>query len=120
MTKLLFNKTHSETMKNEGKILELLADMALKQDRMVEEFLGVKKDLNEVKKDLSNVKKDLNDVKGDLGNIKSEIGRINSELVKLNLQTSENTRAIFKLSDGIEQVVDHEKRILKLESIVLK
>jgi hypothetical protein len=38
------------------------------------------------------------------------------QLVKLNLQTAENTRSIFKL----EQIVDHEKRISKLEGIVLK
>ena len=62
-------------MKNEGKILELLADMALKQDHMVEEF--------------RNMKEDLRNVKEDLGNVKSEISKINTEMVKLNLQTSE-------------------------------
>ena len=93
-------------MKNEGKILELLADMALKQDRMVEEFRNMKEDLRNVKEDLSNVK--------------YEMGKINTEMVKLTLQTSENTRAIFKLSDKVELLVDHEKRISKLENIVLK
>lgn len=96
--KSIVTKTHS-TMKNEGKILELLADMALKQDLMVDELRIVKEDLS---------------------NVKSEIGKLNSEVIKLNLQTSENTRAIFKLSDKVELLVDHEKRISKLENIVLK
>lgn len=100
-------------MKNEGKILELLADMALKQDHMVEE-------LHAVKNDLGNVKNDLGKVKENLSNVNSEVGKINSELVKLNLLSSEHTRAILKMSDRIEQMVDHEKRISKLESIVLK
>jgi hypothetical protein len=58
-------------MKNESRIVELLAEMVQKQDQMV------------------------------------------GQLVKLNLQTAENTRSIFKLSDKIEQIVDHEKRISK-------
>ncbi|MBT1699874.1 hypothetical protein KK083_23505 [Fulvivirgaceae bacterium PWU4] len=103
--KLIVNKTHS-TMKNEGKILELLADMALKQDHMVEE--------------LRTVKEDLSNVKSEISKLNAGMTRVNSEIVKLNLQTSENTRAIFKLSDKVELLVDHEKRISKLENIVLK
>lgn len=39
---------------------------------------------------------------------------------KLNLQTAENTRAIIKLADKLEEFADHEKRISKLESAVFK
>lgn len=70
-------------MKNEGKIVELLAEMLIRQDSMLDELKNVK-----------------------------------SEVMKLNLQTAENSRAILKLAD--RQVVDHEKRISKLEGIVLK
>ena len=110
--KLIVNKTHS-TMKNEGKILESLADMALKQDHMVEE-------LHTVKEDLRNVKSEISKANLEIGKLNVEMTKVNSEIVKLNLQTSENTRAIFKLSDKVELLVDHEKRISKLENIVLK
>lgn len=101
--KSIINKTHS-TMKNEGKILELLADMPLKQDHMVEELCTVKEDLSNVKSEISK--------------LNAGMTKVNSEIVKLNLQTSENTRAIFKLSDKVELLVDHEKRISKLEKVL--
>ena len=71
-------------MKNEDKVVELLAEMIQKQDQIVEELKGVK-----------------------------------TEIVKLNLQ-SENTRAIFKLADKVDQTTDLENRISKLEKTVYK
>ncbi|MBX2900467.1 MAG: hypothetical protein KF775_12495 [Cyclobacteriaceae bacterium] len=72
-------------MKNEDRIVELLAEMAIKQDSVVEELRNVK-----------------------------------SEIVKLNLQTAENSRAIFKLADKVEQIADLESRVTKLEKVVYK
>jgi hypothetical protein len=97
-------------MKNENKIVELLTEVLLKQDRMAIELGGVKSEVDNVKSKLES----------EVGSIRSELGNVKSEIVKLNLQTAENTRAILKLSDRIEQVVDHEKRISKLEKIVYK
>jgi archaellum component FlaC len=93
-------------MDNEGRIVKLLAEMLIRQDGMLEELKGVKNEVSSVKNEVSSVKK--------------EVSSLKSEVVKLNLQTSENSRAILKLADRIEQIVDHEKRISKLESMVLK
>lgn len=66
-------------MKNEDRIVELLAEMVIKQDSVVDELRNVK-----------------------------------SEIIKLNFQTAENSRAIFKLADKVDQIADLESRVTKL------
>ena len=86
-------------MKNEDRIVELLSDMVKGQDRLTDE---------------------VSDLKKEVSGVKTEITKMKGEIVKLNLNTSENSRAILKLADEIRLVAEHEKRIAKLESIVLK
>jgi len=59
-------------------------------------------------------------MKKEISSVKKEILNMKGEVVKLNLNTSENSRAVLKLADEIRLVAEHEKRIAKLESIVLK
>ncbi len=86
-------------MKNEEKIIELLAEIVRGQDRLVGE--------------VSQMKEELKSVKG-------EIQQTNVEIMKQGLQTAENSRAILKLADEIRLVAEHEKRISKLELTVFK
>jgi hypothetical protein len=86
-------------MKNEEKIIELLAEMDRGQDRLVGE--------------VSEMKEEIKSVKG-------EIQQMNVEIMKQGLQTAENSRAILKLADEIRLVAEHEKRISKLELTVFK
>ncbi|MBX2893815.1 MAG: hypothetical protein KF763_00120 [Cyclobacteriaceae bacterium] len=79
-------------MKNEDKIVELLAEMVKGQDKLIEEVSGMK----------------------------TEISLMKTEIFKQGLQTSENSRAILKLADEIRLVAEHEKRIAKLEVTVFK
>ena len=79
-------------MKNEDKIVELLAEMVFKQDQMVEEIKLVK----------------------------NEVGGVKTEIIKLNLQTAENTRAILKLADKVDSIADLENRVTKIEKAVFK
>ncbi len=79
-------------MKNEKKIIELMGEIVKGQDHLI----------------------------GEVSVIKKQISKLNNEAVKLNLSTSENSRAILKLSDEIRLVGEHEKRISKLESIIFK
>jgi hypothetical protein len=104
-------------MKNENKIVELLTEVLFKQDLMAIELGGVKSKLGSVESRLGSVESRLGSVESRLGSVESRLGSVESGIIKLNLQTAENTRAIFKLSDRIEQVVDHEKRISKLENM---
>ncbi len=79
-------------MKNEDRIVELLAEMVKGQDRLTGEVSLMKGELTEMKK----------------------------EMFKQSLQLSENSRAILKLADEIRLVAEHEKRISKLELTVFK
>lgn len=79
-------------MKNEERIVELLAEMVRGQDRLV----------------------------GEVSEMKGEIMQMKSELIKQGLQTAENSRAILKLAEEIRLVAAHEKRISKLELAVFK
>ncbi len=79
-------------MKNEEKIIELLAEMVRGQDRLV----------------------------GQVSEMKDQIIQMNVEIQKQGLQTAENSRAILKLADEIRLVAEHEKRISKLELTVFK
>jgi len=85
-------------MENSGRIAELLAESLKLQDKMLSEQKETNKRLY---------------------TLEEKSDKVEEQLVRLNLQTSENTRAIMKLAERIEQIVDHEKRIAKLESIVL-
>jgi hypothetical protein len=79
-------------MENEGKIVELLTEMLIKQDDMIDE----------------------------LRSVKAEVSSVKNEVIKLNLQTTENSRAILKLADKVEKTADLEARVTKLEKTVYK
>lgn len=49
-----------------------------------------------------------------------EVSKMNRELTKQGLQAAENSRSILRLADEIKLVVEHEKRISKLELAVFK
>ncbi|MEQ9229715.1 MAG: hypothetical protein RIF46_03475 [Cyclobacteriaceae bacterium] len=72
-------------MKNEDKIVELLADMVHGQDA-----------------------------------ISKRLAKLEKQMAKNNAQIAENSRAVISLADRIEMVVDHEKRLGKLERVVFK
>ena len=72
-------------MADDDRLVEFLAEMLIKQDKMVEE---------------------LQNIKGDIG--------------KLNLLSAENNRAILKLANQLEQFINLEPRVRKLESAVFK
>jgi len=86
-------------MKNEERIVELLAEMVKGQDKLIGEVSQLKVEVSLVKDEVSDMKK---------------------EMVKQNLQLSENSRSILKLADEIRLVAEHEKRISKLELTVFK
>jgi len=60
-------------MKNEDRIVELLAEMVKGQDKLIDE----------------------------VSQVKTEVSQMKTEIFKQGLQTAENSRAIFKLADEI-------------------
>lgn len=79
-------------MKNEERIIELLAEMVKGQDRLVD----------------------------NVEHLVNEVTQMKTEIQKQGLQTAENSRAILKLAEEIRLVAEHEKRIAKLELAVFK
>lgn len=86
-------------MKNENRIVELLAEMVKGQDKLIGEVSSLKTEVSSMKTDISSIK---------------------VEITKQGLQTAENSRAILKLAEEIRLVAQHEKRISKLELAVFK
>jgi hypothetical protein len=86
-------------MENEGRIVELLADSSKRKDNIIEQLKE------------SNQK---------LYVLESKSDRVEEQLIKLNLQTAENTRALIKLSENINQISDLNTRVSKLEKAVFK
>jgi hypothetical protein len=79
-------------MENENRIAELLAEALIRLDKMI---IGQQE-----------------------SNLRLE--HVERELNKLNVQTVENTRAIFKLADKVEQIAELDKRVKELEKVVFK
>lgn len=79
-------------MENENRIVELLAETLIKFDEMI------------VEQKKSN----------------HRLENVESEIIKLNLQTAENTGAIFKLANEIENIAKLHERVAKLEKEVFK
>jgi len=86
-------------MENENRIAGLLAEALIRLDQMV----GEQKITND-----------------SLENVNNRLGHVEGELQKLNLQTVENTRAIFKLADKVDQIAELDKRVKELDKIVFK
>jgi peptidoglycan hydrolase CwlO-like protein len=93
-------------MENEGRIVELLAEMLHKFD-VLNEKVGVLTDKVEILTD------EMIEVKTDIKTMNSRLERVENEIVKLNLTTAENSRALMKLADYTERINRLEKAVFK-------
>ncbi len=114
-------------MKNEQKIIELLAESLRGQDRIVTEIKGTNlrldqtvERLDQTVERLDQTVERLDQTISRLDNLEVRVDRVDGQLVKLNFQTMENTRAIFKLAASVEQIADLHNRVTKLERAVYK
>jgi ubiquinone biosynthesis protein UbiJ len=93
-------------MENEKRIVELLAESLYKFDQMIDEHKAMVSGLNGMvieQKETNN-----------------RLGKLEAEVIKLNLQTTENTRAIVKLANEVENIAHLHERVTKLEKAVYK
>jgi hypothetical protein len=81
-------------MKNENRIVELLAEMVKGQDRLTSE--------------VSEMKQEISGMKSDVSGMKSDVSGLKQEMAKHNLQIAENSRAVLKLAEEIRLVAAHE------------
>ena len=108
-------------MKNEAKIIELLAESLKGQDRIVAELKGTNRRLDQTVERLDQTVERLDHTINRLDRLEIRTEKIEGQLIKLNIQTAENTRAIFKLANKeVEQLADLDSRVTKLEKTVYK
>jgi chromosome segregation ATPase len=105
---------------NDERYLELLAEMVMKQDAMVDELKLLNK-----KADTTNERIDTTNDRLDTTNDRLEvvIERLDSlekHQAKANLGISEIRLSVMKLGERDKIVSDHEKRIRKIESKMLR
>jgi len=86
-------------MAEDNRLVEIMSEMLVKQDKMIDQQIETNKRL---------------------GHLEGEVVKLNDHVVKLNLQTAENTRAILKLADKVEKIADLDKRVKELEKAVFK
>lgn len=86
-------------MENEGKIAELLAEALKRLDRLIDQH---------------------DETNATLQSVEKRTEKVENQLIKLNAQTAENTRAIFKIVDKIDQITELDKRVKELEKVVFK
>lgn len=117
-------------MENQSRIEELLAEALKKYDQMLEKHDETNRRLTNVEGQLGkldNLEEKLERLDGRLGTIQLKVelsnqrlGNLENQFQKLNLQTAENTRSIIRLRDELQRVLEHEKRISKLEVTAYK
>jgi len=79
-------------MANDDRLVELMPEMFIRQDKMV----------------------------GEQVQTNQALVKMQAEISKLNLLSAENNRAILKLANQMEHFLDLEPRVKKLESAVFK
>ncbi len=100
-------------MENEQRIVELLAETLIKFDQMIDEQ-------KQTNKRLENVERTLSEMETSLVSVDNRLEKVESGVVKLNLQSTENTRAIIKLANEVENIAHLHERVTKLEKAVYK
>jgi GTP-binding protein EngB required for normal cell division len=107
-------------MENEKGILEVLIESLKTQDRIVEAHDRMVKAQDQMAKAQERMIVELKETNHRLYVIETKSDKVEEQLVKLNLNTGENSRAILKLADNVEQIADLHNRVTKLEKTVYK
>ena len=107
-------------MKNEDKIIELLAESLRGQDRIVDQIMGTNQRIDQTNVRLDDTIDRLDDPIERLDRLENRTEKIEDQLIELNVQTVENTRAIFILAEKVESIADLNVRASKLEMTVYK
>lgn len=102
-------------MKNENKIVEILAESLKRQDKLVEEFRemrggiqGVRSDIQEMRGDIQEMRNDTQEMRGDIQELK---GNVNRMVIAVDALAD-----VVKIAmDGIKDMNNIKQRIARLE-----
>jgi hypothetical protein len=124
-------ETKTLFMENENRIVELLAEMLIRQDRTVDELrnvkfevVGIRDQVKETNQRLDQTNQRLDQTNQRLDQTIERLDRFErnteEQLIKLNIQTVENSRAIFKLAENVKEIANLHDRVWNLEKAVYK
>ncbi|MHB8260299.1 MAG: hypothetical protein ACYDCN_07200 [Bacteroidia bacterium] len=85
-------------MKEDNKLINAVLDLGL-------EMKAMRKDMNQ----------QLGELNHSVGKLEQRFGKMEQQQHKTNLLLAEHSRSILTLADKLKIVVDHEKRISKLD-----
>jgi Sec-independent protein translocase protein TatA len=85
-------------MKEENKLIDAILDLGLGMKALRDEMKGMRKDMNQRFEKMD-----------------QRFEKMEKEQHKTNLLLAEHSRSILTLADKLKVVVDHERRIAKLE-----
>ncbi|CAN5918643.1 hypothetical protein BH24BAC1_BH24BAC1_04200 [soil metagenome] len=76
---------------------------------------GIKSELVGVKSELVGMKSELVEVKFSVQSMDKRLSNVENQLPKINAQLQDNTRAVMRLADELIKVMEHERRISRIE-----
>jgi len=93
-------------MKNEDRMVELLAEMVKNSDRSVAQQ-------KEMVSEMKLMRSDIHEMRGDISDMKKDIR-------KHNVMLAEHSRAIITLAENVDSFSAYDQRISELEKKVFK
>jgi peptidoglycan hydrolase CwlO-like protein len=86
-------------------------------DRLVNAIIEFSQELKGMRKDMN---KQLGDLNNKVDGLNNRVEKLEKEQAKTNALLGEHSRSILTLAEHINLAAEHEKRIYKLEKIVLR
>ena len=100
-------------MKNEDRMVELLAEMVKNSDRSIAQQ---KELISEVK----TMRNDIHEMRGDISEMKKDFSQVKKDIRKHNVMLAEHSRAIITLAENVDSFSAYYERISELEKKVFK
>lgn len=112
-------------MNPDERMLELLTEMILKQEIFIDEMREMKGEMREMKGDMREMKgamfdmrTDIHEMKGDIRELNGRVDSLEKQQALTNLSIGELRHSVMSFGSHIEVVMEHEKRLDRLEQKV--
>ena len=104
-------------MKENDKLINAIIDLSQEVKRLGANFDGLSQEIKGMRKDMNHQLGELNTRVDSLNN---RVGKLEKQQQRTNAELSEIRLSFIQYANSFEKSTDHEKRINKLERIVLK
>lgn len=105
-------------MNPDERMLELLTEMILKQEIFIDEMREMKGEMREMKGAMFDMRTDIHEMKGDIRELNGRVDSLEKQQALTNLSIGELRHSVMSFGSHIEVVMEHEKRLDRLEQKV--